>query len=519
MSASPTAGAGRFAPSARALRKQLDEAGVIALEPRRRRSDSLAEAHERSPSYATLRKLAPVLEANGPLFVAFGRFLSLRLDLFTWEGCELLRHVALPDAYYRADEAEELFRRGLGRRPGPAEIRVAWDRPHPQLLGQWHKGRAGDGAKVVVRLVDPTLQPIDPPQREQLRIVLDRLVPAATVAPILLDEFAETWNRELDLARQQATLTALDSLSPAPFQVAAPRDHLSGGRVLTQRRFGTLDEPAEPVELLHRWLLSSLIHGVVPIDWLDEAGILHLEGARLGLARGPFFTLSPSERTALRDYLSRLAADDPVAAFRTLERILLPAPGDRRENLLAAMRRSISFRETEGPWAHQSLTATLVAHWRLIHRGGLHLIPAADRFFMGLVVQARTTCDAEDVDTLRAANENLRVDELLSNLRQLLRPAGSTGWWVDQGAALSRLPSQIDDWLERTSQTTESPTPSPPPPIAGRWLPIALAAAIVLLLVLTWFGSSAPSVPLDTVVAATILFGGGLALYSWAQDR
>ncbi len=100
-------------------------------------------------------RLRAALEGLGPVFSAFGRYLSTRVDLLPAPDC--LSLAAIPDRAPPAPPAtaRDVFRRGLGFAPEEA-FPVFEEQPfESRLLSQTHRARLPNGAPVVVRLIRP----------------------------------------------------------------------------------------------------------------------------------------------------------------------------------------------------------------------------------------------------------------------------------------------------------------------------------------------------------------------------
>ena len=461
------------------LERRLDEAG---LRPSRLRAES------ESPRADELRlsRLAPILEAMGPVFLAFGRYLANRPDLFSWAGCSALERTTARRNPLNPIEIEELFYKRLGRILAPSELRVAWDRPHFALTSQWHRGLFANSIEVQICLNDPRFEEAVQGTRTCLPMLLQRLqVGRAHALPIssILEEFDELIRRELDLQRQAHTLTTLrQTNTDSECVVPEILEGLSVAGILTRKQLTSPRETALTSEaLLAAWLRLALLEEVFPLVWSGSNALVCLPDDSVGLVRGPFASLKKEQRRSLRTYLTHIAAEDPVGSFHSLKPLLVPTRRSNEEQLRSNLRRVVPFREGQWPGPADNMTGTLVAHWREARKAGFEIAPGANRFLQSLTALVRQIShENPHIDPLRTAHQQLRADELIEAISQFTQPNRVFPWAQQQLGPLSQMPVLLDRALDRAEAfERQDPRGSSRPGITGRGTIVFAVGAIL----------------------------------------
>ena len=456
-------------------------------------------------------RLRSLLAESGPVFRAFGRYLSRRADVLSVTDCLALENLddqgtPLPSAAVDARILEELGQ------PGSEAFRWFEEQPfESRWFDQSHRARLAGGERVVVRLLQRDLESV----AEDLDALasLERAFTGSGLCDEehfgeLVADFRRVVADSMDFSAQADALQILGRDARRSDLLVVPQIYrdLSTTRMLTRQWLpgATVAElaaqpslqavDAEDVarRLCLAWLQVALVGHRFPV----EAEMLELPDGRLAITHGVFAELPEGSRVNLWNYLRSTAEHFPDrAAAYLLKEVESRGPGAIAGELRARIRQVVPFRD--GSWSRtgESLGEYALLHWRALREVGFHPRAHLDQFYQGLfwaVAGARKFMPQGD-----PMGEALRDFDWLAGwnqLRQLTAPQqlGSTLEAYLEGAV--ELPQKIDRALDLAaddrrgfripdlqSPGKESPTTSLAPSLAT-----SLAMVAVALLAEPW---------------------------------
>ncbi len=367
--------------------------------------------------------MAHALAQLGPIFAAFGRYLSTRVDLLPLQSCMALGSIpdcgeATPRAVVRDLVAKVL--------PHPQTPGFAYFEEEPiasRLLVQQHRAILQDGTAVQVTLVHPAVcQQIEGEMEhlQALRPVLAFRDHVDQPFEAVIKDFQRwlAWHTHLgDMA------TSLDELtqglqSGGKLSVPTVHRHLCSPHMLTltdvpgptlaailalfnqpdptsHARANTLlhtcgMRPHDLADLLCRvWWHQVLLGQLCPTALcLDD--IVILPDQRLALTSGRFIKLTTDAKQNLWTYMMAVSADEPDSACTAILKETIANASLDIDELRDRFREVVPFRDSE--WPHSSdenlLIEYLLVHWRLLAERSLRLSPDALGFYQGLFQMA-----------------------------------------------------------------------------------------------------------------------------------
>ncbi|MCP4657115.1 MAG: AarF/ABC1/UbiB kinase family protein [bacterium] len=400
-------------------------------------------------------RLGPALAALGPVFAAFGRYLSYRADLLPMNDCLTLGEIPDQAPPLPAAEVHEHLAAELDR-PHREIFSVFDDEPfESRLFHQSHRARLSSGEAVVVRVLRP-------PEEEEIELLglLKRVFPShGSAVSLAFDELLRGFRRilaaRLDLAGTADALEFLGRDARRSDLLVVPQVYrdLSTPQLLTIEWLGgsAVDaippstEGAEREDLARRicliWLYQALIARRFPL----EADIQELPDGRLAITGGVFATLPASSQVNLWDYLRATSAHIPDRAARYLLRELSrQGRGVSEAELRTRLRQVIPFRD--GAWSAggESLAEYAVGHWRLAREYGYRARPHLVAFYRGLFWAARTGRRfSAQGDPLAAALNDLHWLAGWNQFRQLTAPSQVAATFESYLTSLLDLPQKL----------------------------------------------------------------------------
>jgi hypothetical protein len=335
------------------------------------------------------RALRETLRDLGPVFAAFGIYLSSRADLFSPEDCMELARIA--------DPAPPLaFERVCGI--VSAECGMPIERIFPQfdslplesrLAWQTHRATSRGGSRVTVRILNPefiscareddaflaSCNPSHPlgAAAQDFRAALWRALDLSVFADALRNEARDAGRFDDAVAPRvlpECATSLVLAFETGPGEVASVAEG--------QRR-----QVARQLCLL--WLRQTLDGRAFPVEPRLE-NVTFFTGGRLAFTAGDFFSLPAASQQALWEYLNAASNDDPDAAAASLLREMYPVPGCVGEDAFIRQIRQIApFRD--GAWADtggQTLPERLFLQWQIAVKCGYRPEPQLIAFWRGL---------------------------------------------------------------------------------------------------------------------------------------
>lgn len=569
----------RAAAARRAERREVEEClarwGLLGRPRPLAASPGEPQGLPRSPAAAPFgRRLRGALEELGPVFSAFGHYLSLRVDLLAAADCLELSAISgrvppLPAAAVRDCVMAEISEIGeigeisdLGRPADAILTEIAEIEPEPcesRLLVQGHRGRLADGQAVVLRFVRPGAAEAAEADLARLPLLAVAFAGGAHAGDAgaagwpeeLLGEAIADFRRSLrDGADLAATADALGrlALDAEDFGLLAPpavRRDLCTPRLLVAGDPGGTDlaealasavaarDAARRRELVRllcvAWLRQAMEGRVFPVG-LAETGVRAVAGGRLAFLAGSFARPPAADRTNLRGFLVAMAAREPDDACSYLLREMTREdPDASEETLRLQIRQVVPFRDGAWSAAGTSLAEHLFVCARQARACGFRPRPQLVAFYQGVAAVAiavRQLAPTErPEDALLEALREVRVLTSFSQVREAISPPWSDQWGR-YAVLMSELPRKLDELLAVAAETgarTARPEAGGP---AGRGegshllLGGALMVLGALALLLHHFvQTGALAGRGETVGASLFLAVGGILLWILARVR
>lgn len=432
-------------------------------------------------------QLRLALESLGPVFSAFGRYLSTRVDLLSAQTCVEL--AAIPDhaAPSSFDAVRDIFAAELGCRPEEAYGEFEEAACESCLLYQTHRARLHDGSPVTVRVIHPEAE------RSALHdLSLLYLLEAAFAGEVsclsfksAAADFAIVLPRQLDLTNEAKAFTAL-AQDAADFEnLRAPTLHreLCAPRVLTVERLAGVslteaahsfgegrddDADAAPRDFpagLNRtglarllcsvWLRQSLLGRAFPVEPRAE-NITILSDRQIAFTGGFFDALPAEPQANLWDYLVAVSLENPDRACACLLKELRAAgPPPDTERLRHSFRQVVPFRDSQwrgGEDEHQ-LAERLFVQWRLATECGYLPQQRLPSFYRGLFLMTDAAQRlAPDGDPLAEGLQDARLLASLSRWRETLNPTRFGDQFDRYAAMMLEMPRRLDEALTLVSE-------------------------------------------------------------------
>jgi hypothetical protein len=409
-----------------------------------------------------VREVRQSLEELGPLFVAFGRYLSARIDVLPLAFCEDLARLPDRAPCEPLEYVKQLFLRQLG---APPERVFQWFGAEPResrLLWQSHDASLG-GVDITVRILRPDI-PEWIENADNLEVLREFIEPRGMNARCFRAAAADFIE---ELRRRQSFETELAAFTEP--ERGYQRDgvtslkvyrHLSRAEILVHERLSSIEDPllyqgaGQARSLCVAWLQRALQGAPYPVE--PHSGNLGntLEGSIVFMG-GPSATLPERWRQDLRDYLIAAAAEDDSQALSHFENFASTTQnhGDRAE-LRRRFLQMVPFRdgfrrEASGPdqLLLPPFAERVLIHWRLARRYG-DPDASIDTFYRGLMHLIRTAAlIAPGRDSLLDALCDLRVREVFEVATGAFRPPELAGLMEQYAAAMLAMPAKIDRLL------------------------------------------------------------------------
>ena len=436
-------------------------------------------------------RLRRALESLGPVFSAFGSYLSSRVDLLPISAC---LDLALIDGQVEAtpiSAVQELIAREFGcplEEIYPAFEEVPFE---SRLMFQSHRALLKNNTAVTVKVVHSEL-------KEQFEFDIE-LLPLLKVAFIgedwgdlsvenVIMEFRHTLRQQIDFIQEvkvldelaqdaqefellripiaykdlcsskMSTIEQLAGLSLediiALFDRRGAREHAATGVA-----FG--DIGLDPADLARRlcqvWLRQALLGGWFPVD-LHPTRITVLPNKQIAFTGGEFARLPSDVKKNLWNYLIAASTEDPDKACSCLLREMINEGRPVNEDELRHRFRGIvPFRD--GGWSShedsRSLAEHLFVHWKLMSEHGLRPQRHLLYFYRGLF---QTAANARRLapysDPLLAGLQGVRTIEMLAQFRDMMELSRLSDNLDKYTAMMMGLPQKLDDVLTLVAESS-----------------------------------------------------------------
>jgi ubiquinone biosynthesis protein len=433
----------------RRLSHRLVELGLAGRAPRRSPSSGGAS---RGAFGERLRSASAEL---GPLFAAYGRYLSSRPDLLPPADAVALAEIPDFAESLSPDVARAMLRTELG---APLEELFSSFEEPPVATGsfhQWHRAVTVDGQPVVIKLVRPQVEELLAEDAE----LLDLLRPPGLRLDGVAEEFLSSVEASIDLRLEARGLEELAAEAWSRVPLIVPRLHpeLSSRRVLcAQWPAGTpLARAAEsgigvqvPRRLCVLWLRQALIGRVVPLEPSSET-MLVADSGGFAFLGGSVAQVPTTVQERFGRFLVAVASDEPEEAVALVANEMETEPeAVDREGLLLRLRQVVPFRDGAWTAAGLGLDELLFSYWRTARDCGYrprgHLLD----LIRGLQAVAATARELAPVgDPLREALREVRLEMSFAGAGGGSASGGGMGSVATHAALLSEMPAKIDELL------------------------------------------------------------------------
>jgi predicted unusual protein kinase regulating ubiquinone biosynthesis (AarF/ABC1/UbiB family) len=507
-------------------------------------------------------RLRKALESLGPVFSAFGIYLSSRVDLLPVNAC---LDLALID---RQGEATPIFvvRELIAREFGcPLEkiYRAFEEVPfESRLMFQSHHALLKDDQAVTVKVVHSEWQ-----EQFECDIELLPLLKSAFTGEDwgnlsvenAIKDFSHTVQQQIDLIQEVkafedlahdakefdlvripiaykelcssklSTIEQLTGLSLeeifAVFDRSGSGEHATTGMASGGVR---LDQNDLARVLCQVWLRQALLGSWFPVG-LQPEKIVVLPNKQIAFTSGEFARLPSDAKKNLWNYLIAASTEDPDKACSCLLREMIKEGKPFNEDELRHRFRGIvPFRD--GGWSHsgdsRSLAEHLFVHWKLMSERGLRPQHHLLSFYRGLFQTAANARRlAPHSDPLLAGLQGVRTIEMLGQFRDMMA-LSQLGDNLDKYTAMMMgLPQKLDDVLTLVAESSARVKLQGTGAARHRRQKNSSALIIALLLVLGGIGLSSSHLAasgvagawLDRISAIVFVLLGALLL--WAASH
>lgn len=475
--------------------------------PRRVVAPSQPEREDR------VRRLRDALEALGPLFTAFGRYLSTRADLFRAKECLIL--AALPDSagVEPAATVRGRLEHELGRPIEEVFEAFVYEPLACRLLQQTHRAILAGGQDVLVHIVHTQHEAAWEDDLALLPLLARALGQADDPAlGEAVADFTRSLRARLDCRQRAESLEFLAHEAKESDLLAVPRvfHEASSARILTVERLHGItlrelaDEPGGTAvdvrrrraarRLSHVWLQTTLASRTLPVEFesIELAG-----DGRVGIVGGSFTALPTASRLNLWNYLRAAAAHYPERAATYLFHELTGAgPLATERELQLRLRQAMPFRDGGWTATADTLGEHLLLHWKIARECGFVIPGYLKDFYRGLFEVARLGRRLDPAgDPLAEGLEGLNWQAGWTELRHLTSPGELGSSLSSNVLALLELPQRIERVLRTAARHREQPPDSATVRAARRraWnRSTAVATLLVLMTAVTLLATRLP---------------------------
>lgn len=455
------------------IEQQLAQTGLWRGPRRLLRVASTADAEE-----SRVRRLRVVLENLGPVFSAFGLYLSTRVDLFGAPDCLELAGIKDRAEATPFDEVYTRIKRELGDLP--EKIYGAFDKEpfESRLLFQSHYARLPGGQAAVVKITHTAAEEQLECDTELLYLFKAALVGEALTEQAFEDaiaDFSRALRQQTDLLHEARAFEALalDAEELEIFRVPVVHAELCAPGVLTLERLNgsTLEaiicaaSEAEErtragataeyrMELARRLCLTWLrqvFHGrMFPVE-PSAKNVLILPDNQIAFTCDAYSSLPFESKRNLWSYMVAAGSDDQEQACSyLLKELRRERKGNGDRELRQRFNQIVPFRDRGWGSDDESdgLAAYLFTHWRLTSRNGYLPQPHLASFYRGLfnvVSLAQRLSPSHDV--LLDSLQDMRVIVELEEVREMMGPERLGDQMNKYAAMMMDLPQKLDETL------------------------------------------------------------------------
>lgn len=430
------------------------------------------------------RRLCLALESLGPVFAAFGLYLSSRVDLLPVHDCLELATIADQAEATSFTTIREVIAHQLGGDVGEMYARFEEAPFESRLLFQLHRAWLHNGKAVTVRVVHPELLGQCACDLESLPVLQHALTgPAWSNVPLahVIADFRRVLLRRINLSHEADAFEALARDAHEFEMLQAPMvykdlcasqvitiEHLSGVNLketLASWEHGKLEDSltlstgTARVDLARRlslvWLRQALLGHQFPVEWCPE-DIVVLPTQQIACTGGAFMSLPSEAQRNLWHYLIAASTEDPDKACSCLLREMTVGRRHfKEEELRHRFREIVPFRD--GGWSRSgdsnSLAEHLFVHWQLASQRGLRSQPYLLGFYRGLFQTAALSRRlAPYHDPLLDGLQDVRTIAMLAQFGEMMELSQLSANVDKYTAVIMAFPQKLDEVLRLVAE-------------------------------------------------------------------
>jgi predicted unusual protein kinase regulating ubiquinone biosynthesis (AarF/ABC1/UbiB family) len=429
-------------------------------------------------------RLRKALESLGPVFSAFGLYLSSRVDLLPVNTCLDLALIASQVEAKPISAVRDVIAHEFGC--PPEEIYPTFEEVpfESQLMFQSHHALLKNGQNVMIKIVHSEWQELLELDIELLTILNVAFTYEGwnrTLIKNTISEFCYTLQQQIDLGQEVKVFEELNQDSQEFELLKVPtvyKDLYSPILVTIEQLAGpTLEDiillfdkkeaeerattglvskdiGVDPNDLAHRlclgWLRQALLGSWFPVE-LHPKRVVVLPNKQIAFTGGEFARLPSDAKKNLWNYLIAASTEDPDKACSWLLREMIKEgkPVDEDE-LRHRFRGIVPFRD--GGWSRsgdsRSLAEHLFVHWKLMSERGLRPQHHLVAFYRGLFQTAANARRlAPHSDPLLAGLQGVRTIEMLAQFRDMIGLSQLSDNLDKYTAMTMGLPQRLNDAL------------------------------------------------------------------------
>jgi hypothetical protein len=414
-----------------ARRREVESALSAYVRPPNKRFRRLAEVDRSTVRDAI--EVRRVLEGLGPVFSAFGLYLSTRPDMLPLSDCRDLSLIRDQAPAISVTRVREIVISDLGRSVAEAFGELEPSAYESRLFYQSHRAtlRNGDSVSVRVRRMG-SLYALD--SELDLLALLDGFFWQAGWSGLrpAIQDFRENLQRELEFSLLARNLESMAEDARAFEMLHAPPVYgaLCSGAVLTLAHPPASPEPAREqsgapannaaFQLFAVWLRQALRGRAFPLE--PRPGNFELLPAgKVAFTGGAIGTLPEAAKVTLWNYFVAASNDDPDNACSCLLSEMENGTGGGSEfDFRRRVRQIVPFRDGGGDGI-SGMAEHLLLYWKVAREEGFCPRPHLLDFYRGL---AAIACGPEnnqwDGDPLRAGFQTLRSMVIFEEIHSMM---------------------------------------------------------------------------------------------------
>ncbi|MBT5874259.1 MAG: AarF/ABC1/UbiB kinase family protein [Candidatus Latescibacteria bacterium] len=467
----------KFVVDPKQRRREIEQClSSCNLGPEPRRLFREESSHHAATS--KVERLCKALESLGPVFSAFGSYLSTRVDLVPLQDCLALASLREADSRMTTRRVHEILQNDLGKAPEQIFLHFDSEPFKSNLSFQVHNGRFPDGTPVTIKITDPDLTDrieCELPFLDTLEGAIEQMEWSSFSFDAMVEDFSRSVYRTVSRSDEAAMLNTLSEDAKGFEVLCVPEvfERFSAAHILTVERlpgwpmdsvgpsrfhtdFGVhkrTDHEAATLarRLCYVWLRQAIYGRYYPVGFATS-DITALPSDKIAWSGGTFTSMPSASKENVWNYLTAAAAANPDRAYEYLIQEMEEesrAQGD--DGLRNRLRQVVPFRD--GAWQRSgnadTLAEHLFVHWRLAREHGfrprLHLLD----FYRGLFSVTATAQRLAPGDSLREGMKELKMTVGLGEMKDMMNPQMWGEVMEQYAGTVIELPRKLDELLIR----------------------------------------------------------------------